>query len=147
MVMTEGVVLGYFVSSRGIQVDPNKIEVNSTLRIPQKQKYVKSFLGHVVYYRRFIKDFSKVAAPLFVLLFKYIEFDCTPTWKETFEALTKTLVLRGPNQKILFHIHTNAYNFVIVVVLGQKEKNLEYVIYYISKNLQVVELNYKVTKK
>ncbi len=55
MMMDEGVVLGHFILSKGIQVDLAKIEVNSTLPTPEKQKDVHNFLGHASYYRRFIK--------------------------------------------------------------------------------------------
>jgi len=58
-----------------------------------------------------------------------------------------TLVLRGPNWNLPFHIHTNASNYAIGVVLGQEEgDNSHYVIYYISKNLVGAEQNYTITK-
>ena len=63
--MQEGVVLGNFISTVGIQVDPSKIEVIQTFPIPTKPKDVRSFLGHAGYYRRFIKYFSKIASPLY----------------------------------------------------------------------------------
>lgn len=70
MMMKEGVVLGHFISSQGIQVDQAKIVVISTFPTPQKQKDVRSFLGHTGYYRRFINDFSQIATPLYTLLKK-----------------------------------------------------------------------------
>jgi ABC-type taurine transport system ATPase subunit len=54
MMMTLRIVIGYFVSSEGIQVDPNKIKIISTLPMAQKQRYVKIFIGNVSYYRIFI---------------------------------------------------------------------------------------------
>ena len=65
--MEEGVVLGHYLSSFGIQVDLAKIAMITTLPTPTKQKDVRSFLGHVGYYRRLIKDFSKLAGPLYNL--------------------------------------------------------------------------------
>jgi hypothetical protein len=70
MMMTEGIVLGHFISSQGIQVDPSKIQVIKNLPTPKTQTEVRSFLGHAGYYKRFIKNFSKIASPLFVLLMK-----------------------------------------------------------------------------
>jgi hypothetical protein len=55
MMMSEGIVLGHFISSQGIQVDPSKIQVIKNLPIPKTQTEVRSFLGHAGYYRRFIK--------------------------------------------------------------------------------------------
>jgi hypothetical protein len=77
MMMSEGVVLGRFISSQGIQVDPSKIQVIENLPIPKTQIDVRSFLGHARYYRRFINFFSKIASPLFVLLMKNVEFKWT----------------------------------------------------------------------
>lgn len=70
MMMTQGIILGHFISSEGIQVDPHKIEIISTLPIHLKQRDVRSFHGHAGYYKKFIKDFSKIVAPLFILLRK-----------------------------------------------------------------------------
>ena len=74
MMFTRGVVLGHVVSQAGIEVDLEKIEVISNLSQPRTQKEVRSFLGHVGYYHRFIKDFTKIVAPLFKLLVKDVNF-------------------------------------------------------------------------
>jgi len=68
--MTEGIVLGHTISRRGLQVDPNKIAIIQKVPPPQKVRDVQNFLGLEGYYRRFIKDFSKLASPLFGLLGK-----------------------------------------------------------------------------
>jgi hypothetical protein len=77
MMMSERVVLGHFISSQGIQVDPSKIQVIKDLPIPKTQTDVRIFLGHAGYYRRFINFFSKMASPLFMLLMKNVEFKWT----------------------------------------------------------------------
>ena len=80
-------VLGHFISVARIQVDPAKIEVIQTLPIPTKSKDVRSFLGHARYYRCFIKDFSKIASPLYKLLTKEAEFNWTSECNEVFLQL------------------------------------------------------------
>ena len=70
-----GVVLGHVVSSRGLEVDKAKVDIIQSLPYPKCVKDVRSFLGHVGFYRRFIKDFSKIASPLCVLLAKDVPFD------------------------------------------------------------------------
>jgi hypothetical protein len=87
MMMSEGIVLGHFISSQGIQVDPSKIQVIKDLPTPKTQTEVRSFLGHAGYYRRFIKNFSKIASPLFVLLMKNVEFNWTNFCQEAFSTL------------------------------------------------------------
>jgi hypothetical protein len=76
-------MLGHSISSKGIEVDNAKIDIISKLPPPRTPKGVKSFLGHVGFYRRFIKDFSKISKPLCALL--------TKDTMEALKALTKLL--------------------------------------------------------
>nr|GFA02814.1 reverse transcriptase domain-containing protein [Tanacetum cinerariifolium] len=66
----EGIVLGHKISKKGIEVDKVKIEVISKLPHPTTVKGIRSFLGHARFYRRFIKDFSKISRPMTHLLEK-----------------------------------------------------------------------------
>eukprot|EP00253_Pinus_taeda_P034267 PITA_34267 len=149
--MTEEIVLGHTISSQGLQVDPNKIALIKKVPPPQKVRDVRSFLGLAGYYRRFIKDFSKLASPLFGLLAKDVEFkwtnDCQKSLNELKDKLVSAPILRGPNWALPFHIHTDASNKAIGAALGQIEEKLPYAIYFASKNLSKAELNYTVTEK
>jgi hypothetical protein len=150
MMMSEGIVLGHFISSQGIQVDPSKIQVIKDLPTPKTQTEVRSFLGHDGYYRRFIKNFSKIASPLFVLLMKNAEFKWTNFCQEAFNTLKHQLstapILRGPDWTLPFHISSDASDTAIGAVLGQEENHPPYTIYFISKNMTPAELNYTVTE-
>jgi len=66
--ITNDIVLGHIVSSKGIEVDKSKIELIANLPTPKSIKDVRSFLGHAGFYRRFIKDFSVITKPLSNLL-------------------------------------------------------------------------------
>ena len=59
---------------KGIEVDKAKVELISNLPTPKCVRYIRSFLGHAGFYRRFIKDFSAIAHPLCNLLAKDVPF-------------------------------------------------------------------------
>ncbi|RVW91004.1 Retrovirus-related Pol polyprotein from transposon 17.6 [Vitis vinifera] len=77
----QGIVLGHIISKQGIEVDKAKVELIVKLPSPTNDKRVRQFLGHVEFYRRFIKDFSKLARPLCELLVKDAKF----IWDEKFQ--------------------------------------------------------------
>ncbi|CAM8892834.1 unnamed protein product [Rhodiola kirilowii] len=87
----EGKVLGHLVSKRGIEVDKAKVEVIEKLPPPRDVRGIRSFLGHADFYRRFIKDFSKIARPLTNLLCNDTKFQFDEECLLAFEKLKKTL--------------------------------------------------------
>jgi hypothetical protein len=125
MLLTKGVVLGHHVSYERIKFDPANIEVIVRRPPPKTQKEVRSFLGHVGYYRRFIENFTKIVAPMFGLLIKDFDFVWTKQCQTSFETLKAKLsvapVLRGPNGTLPFHISMDASDTAIGGVLRQKE--------------------------
>nr|GEX08376.1 reverse transcriptase domain-containing protein [Tanacetum cinerariifolium]GEX76804.1 reverse transcriptase domain-containing protein [Tanacetum cinerariifolium] len=70
----EGIVLGHKIPKEGIEVDKAKVDVISKLPHPTTVKGIRSFLGHAGFYRRFIKDFSKIDRPMTRLLEKDTPF-------------------------------------------------------------------------
>jgi hypothetical protein len=151
MMLTEGIVLGHHISRSGIRVDPEKIYIITQIRIPSSQKEVHNFLGHAGYYRRFIPNFTSLATPLFKLLSKEAEIkwddECQISFEILKQKLSTTPVLNGPNWSLPFHICTDASDTTLGVVLGQRENQVPYATYFVSKNPSPAEVNYMVTEK
>ncbi|XP_070041936.1 uncharacterized protein [Nicotiana tomentosiformis] len=91
-IVQEGIVLGHLVLSKGIEVYRAKVNVIEKLSPPTSVKEIRSFLGHASFYRRFIKDFSKIANPLCKLLEKDLPFVFSDDYRIAFEELKKKLM-------------------------------------------------------
>ena len=85
-------MLGHKVSKKGIEVDKAKIEVIEKLPPPSSIKRIRIFLGHAGFYRKFIKDFSRISKPLCQLLEHKKEFEFDEACLKAFEILKKALV-------------------------------------------------------
>jgi hypothetical protein len=147
----QGIVLGHVISQRGIEVDKAKVDLISNLPPPRTVKEIRSFLGHAGFYRRFIKDFSKIARPLCKLLAKDTPFEfneeCLKAFGALKEILTSTPVIRPPIWGEPFEIMCDASDYAVGAVLGQRIEKLPHVIYYASRTLNDAQLNYSTTEK
>ncbi|GJT05738.1 reverse transcriptase domain-containing protein [Tanacetum coccineum] len=147
----EGIVLGHKVSSAGLKVDKVKINVISKLPPPTNIKGVRSFLGHTSFYRRFIKDFLKIARPITKLLKKDTPFEFNDECQKAFESLkekrTCAPVIVSPNWNLLFELMCDASDFDVGAVLGQKDGKNFHPIYFTSKTLNTAQQKYTVTEK
>ncbi len=143
--------LGHVVSEAGVSTDPSKIEVVKDWPVPIDVKQVRSFLGLSGYYRRFIKDFAKIAAPLHKLTRKGTLFEWSEKCQAAFEtlktALTTAPVLGYPSCDGQYTLDTDASHQAIGSVLSQDQKGKETVIAYFSKVLKKEEKNYCITRK
>ncbi|GJZ99658.1 reverse transcriptase domain-containing protein [Tanacetum coccineum] len=120
----EGIVLGHKISRKGIEVDKAKVDVISKLPHPTTVKGIRSFLGHAGFYRRFIKDFSKISRPMTHLLEKNTPFifseDCILAFQTLKKKLTEAPILIAPNWDQPFEIMCDASDYAIGAVLGQR---------------------------
>ena len=135
----EGIILGHIISKKGIKVDRAKVELISKLPPPTSIKQFRSFLVHVGFYSRFIKDFSKISHPLCHLLTKEVPFNFDEDYLKTFEFLkedvTQAPIIQPPDWSLPFKIMRDASDFVIGAILGQRVNKYPVVIYYSSKTL------------
>ncbi|CAN6718906.1 unnamed protein product [Malus baccata var. baccata] len=147
----QGIVLGHIISEEGIEVDKSKVDLVRHLPSPTSVREVRSFLGHVGFYRRFIKNFSKIAQPLCRLLQKEVAFEfddaCSTTFKQLKEALTSAPIITPPDLSLLFELMCDASDYAIGAVLGQRKNKQPHVIYYASRTLNDAQLNYSTTEK
>ncbi|WKA11128.1 hypothetical protein VitviT2T_028658 [Vitis vinifera] len=136
----QGIVLGHIISKQDIEVDKAKVELIVKLTSPTNVKGVRQFLGHVGFYRRFIKDFSKLAMPLCELLVKDAKFiwddRCQSSFEELKLFLTTAPIVRASNWQLPFEVMCDASDFPIGAILGQREDGKPYVINdYYSKSV------------
>jgi len=147
----KGIVLGHKVSQKGLEVDKVEIEVIEKLPPPILVKGVRSFLGHACFYRRFIKDFLKIAHPLCKLLEKEVKFHFDDACMVAFTCLKKKLVstpvIICPDWSNFFEVMYDASGTTLGVVLGKKCKKLFHPIYYASKTLNNAQRNYTVNEQ
>ena len=120
-------------------MDKAKVEIIAKLPIPQCVKDIRSFLVHVGFYRRFIKNFNKIARPLTNLLAKDVPFifddKCLSAWEKLKLELISAPVISPPDWSKPYEIMCDASDFAIGIVLGQHKDNKQHVIYYSSRTL------------
>ncbi|CAN6554937.1 unnamed protein product [Malus baccata var. baccata] len=147
----QGIVLGHIISEKGIEVDKSKVDLVRYLPSPTSVREVRSFLGHAGFYRRFIKDFSKIAQPLCRLLQKDVSFEFNEACEKAFthlkELLTTTPIITPPDWSIPFELMCDASDYALGAVLGQRKNKHSHVIYYASRTLNDAQLNYSTTEK
>jgi hypothetical protein len=143
--------LGHVVSNKGIHTDPTKIEAVKEWPVPNNLKEVRSFVGLCSYYRRFIKNFSKIARPLHKLtevnqVFTWSQ-ECMDSFCSLQHSLISAPILAYPNPVSRYILDTDASDFGIGAVLSQVQDGQERVIAYASKSLSRSERRYCVTRK
>ncbi|KAL4030664.1 hypothetical protein IC575_008914 [Cucumis melo] len=135
--------LDHVVSSKGVFVDPAKIEAVTSWPRPSTVSEIRSFLSLVGYYRRFVEDFSCIASPLTQLTRKGTPFVWSPACESSFQELKQKLVsapvLTVPDGSRSFVIDSDASKKGLGCVLMQQGK----VVPYASRQLKSHEQNYR----
>ncbi|GJY42766.1 putative reverse transcriptase domain-containing protein [Tanacetum coccineum] len=134
--------LGHVIDSRGIHVDPAKIESIKDWASPKTPTEIRQFLGLAGYYRRFIEGFSKIAKSMTKLTQKGIKFDWGEKEENAFQLIKQKLcsapILALPEGSKDFVVYCDASHKGLGAVLMQREK----VIAYASRQLKIHEKNY-----
>ena len=152
--------LGHVVSGKGISTNPKKIEAVTKWPTPKTVYDVRSFLGFVGYYRRFIKNFSKITKPIREVITglenqskraaKKAYIDWSDAANTAFEQLktmcVSTPILAYPNYQLPFSLHTDSSTDGLGAVLYQKQDGKQKVIAYASRSVSKAESNYPAHK-
>ena len=144
--------LGHVVSAAGVEPDPAKVEAISSYPAPRDVREVRQFLGMANYYRRFVKNFSQIASPLYELTKKTAKgfswnTDCQDAFDDLKSRLLAPPILAYPDFSKLFLVHTDASASAIGGILSQHNEEGEQVIAYWSRQLSKAERNYSTVER
>jgi len=143
--------LGHVVSKQGIAMQDAKISAITEWPQCRTVHDVRAFMGLSGYYRRFVKDFSIIAAPLYGLMGKGAEFVWTEQCQQAMDELKKRLVskpiLALPQSEGTYILDTDASDFGLGAVLSQEQDGVEHVIAYASRTLNKAQQRYETTGK
>lgn len=140
--------LGHVLTAEGMKPNPNKVKCIQEYQLPKTEKQIKSFLGTTGYYRKFVKDYSKIAYPMVKYLKKGTKINLNdPEYIQAFEALKSNIIkhpiLKFPNFEKPFTLFTDASNYAIGAVLMQEGQP----VCYASRTLNDHEKKYSATDK
>lgn len=140
--------LGHMVTPEGLKPCPSKIEAINRAQIPNTTKRIKSFLGLTGYYRKFIKNYSSIAAPIIKFLKKGVKINIDdPAFIDAFHKLKRIItsppILSYPDFNKKFVLTTDASNVALGAVLSQEDRP----ICYASRTLNDHEKNYSTIEK
>ena len=143
--------LGHLIGPNGIKPNPEKVRVIQTLEPPINVRGVRSFIGMVSYYRKYIPQFSEIARPLTNLTRKNVKFEWNDDTQQAFDFLKKKLteapILGYPDVTRPYSLYTDASEYSIGGILTQDTPEGERVIEYVSHQLTQNRLHYPVIQK
>ncbi|CAF4150636.1 unnamed protein product, partial [Adineta steineri] len=147
--------LGHIITKDGIKPDPDLVKSVIDFPRPKTIRDVQSFLGLTGYYRRFIKNYAKIAEPLIKQLryttngnhhLQWSE-QCTEAFNIMKGKLTTAPIMNTPNFEQSFILEVDACEYGLGAVLTQEYDNKKYVIAYASRTLSAIERKYGATER
>ena len=142
--------LGHILSTKGIQPLPSKMQAIQKMHPPTTPRQVCAFLGLVAYYRKFIKNFAKIARPLTLLTCQQVKFNWTPTHHKAFlhlkESITQAPILRYPDPNKRYIVYTNASDDACRAQLSQEHNGTEFPIAFLLHTFSETQQKWSTTK-
>jgi len=149
--------LGFIISPDGVKMDPRRVVAISEWPVPQTLREVQVFLGFANFYRRFVKDYSRVAAPMSSMMKGSKGGKPTGAfrWDESEERAFRSLIACFTNAPMLKHFdpalrlrcETDASDFAISAILSQLHGDVWHPIAFFSRKMIPAECNYEVHDK
>lgn len=148
----ELVFVGHKFTSQGVSPDPAKLDAIRRLQPPRDVTGVRALLGLLNYYRRFVKDFARIADPLTRLTTKGAEFVWTERHQSAFcelrDALLRSNLLAHPDFSKPFKVTTDASDRAVGAMLSQEDDaGHDAPVAFYSRKLEPAQLNYDIVEK
>jgi hypothetical protein len=147
-----GILLGHMVCKQGLLVDPAKITVIVNFPTPKTVRQLRATLGHIGYYRKFIKGYAQITTPMEKLLRKDTKFQWNDECKQGLDTLKEGMVtapiLVFPDWEKTFHVHVYSSTIELGAILAQPGvRDLDHPIEFSSRKLSESEQNYNTTER
>ena len=142
--------LGFIIAPGEMQMDPAKVSAVAQWPTPDSRKKVQQFLGFANFYRRFIRNFSAIAAPLHALTSPHTPFLWSPQAEDAFQQLKTRFstapILTVPDPSRQFIVEVDASNDGVGAVLSQRsgEDNKLHACAFLSRKHSPAERNYDI---
>lgn len=144
--VSSGKFLGYKVTHRGIEVNPDQIKAINNLQLPRNPKEVQKLTGMMVALNRFIFRSADRCRPFFLLLYKWKEFEwtdeCVVAFQQLKQYLSRPPIMSSPVVDEVFFAYIAVAFYAVSFVLIQVDSGIQRPIYYVSKSLNEAEVRY-----
>ena len=141
-----GKFLGYMVTHRGIEVNPDQIKVINKLQPPRNPKEVQRLTGMTAALNRFISRSTDRCRPFFLLLHKWKGFEwieeCAVAFQQLKEYLSQPPIMSSPVMEEVFFAYLAVAFYAISFVLVRVDSGIQQLVYYVSKSLNETEVLY-----
>ena len=141
-----GKFLGYMVTHRGIEVNPDQISAINSLQPPQNPKEVQKITGMMAALNRFISRSAERCRPFFLLLHKWKEFqwseECVMAFQELKRYLSHPPIMSSPVVDEILFAYIAVTLYAISLVLIRVDNGIQRPVYYVSKSLNEAEVRY-----
>ena len=139
-----GKFLGYMVTHRGIEVNPDQIKTINNLQLPQNPKEVQKLTEMMAALNRFISRSADRCRPFFLLLHKWKEFEwsneCVAAFQQLKQYLSRSPIMSSPVVDEVLFAYIVVTLYAISFVLIRVDSGIQWPVYYVSKSLNDAEV-------